>query len=91
MRPCSTGSTSGSGRRWSGRWTRTRPAAVLGAAVTLAVERPWESPGNDAGTPAARSTMSVQIDFLTRQGGSVRLRWTVIVTRRMGPVTSAIV
>ncbi|MEV4574249.1 serine/threonine-protein kinase [Nonomuraea jabiensis] len=59
-------------------------AAVLGAAVTLAVVRPWESPGNEGGTPAARSTvqaagstLSVQIDSLTRQGGTVRLQWTV--------------
>ncbi|WP_431911414.1 serine/threonine-protein kinase [Nonomuraea jabiensis] len=59
-------------------------AAALGAAVTLAVVRPWESPGGDAGTPATRSTvqaagstLSVQIDSLTRQGGTVRLQWTV--------------
>ncbi|MET9242042.1 hypothetical protein [Nonomuraea sp. NPDC003709] len=59
-------------------------AAALGAAVTLAVVRPWEPPGNDAGTPAARSTLqaagstlSVQIDSLARQGGTVRLQWTV--------------
>ncbi|MFI6732930.1 hypothetical protein ACIBI9_08355 [Nonomuraea sp. NPDC050451] len=59
-------------------------AAVLGAALMLAVLRPWDSPGNEAGTPAARGTvqaaggtLSVQIDSLTRQGGTVRLQWTV--------------
>ncbi|MEV0229408.1 serine/threonine-protein kinase [Nonomuraea sp. NPDC050786] len=59
-------------------------AAVLGAAATLAVVRPWESSAYEAGTPSARatvesggSTMSVQVDSLTRQGDTVRLQWTV--------------
>jgi hypothetical protein len=59
-------------------------AAALGVAATLAVLRPWEARGGESGEPtvaatldAAGSRLSVRIDALTRQGGTVRLQWTV--------------
>ncbi|GAA1742251.1 serine/threonine-protein kinase [Nonomuraea bangladeshensis] len=59
-------------------------AAALGVAATLAVLRPWEARGGGSGEPtvaatldAAGSRLSVRIDALTRQGGTVRLQWTV--------------
>ncbi|WP_084685234.1 serine/threonine-protein kinase [Nonomuraea coxensis] len=59
-------------------------AAVLGVAATLAVLRPWEERGGGSGEPAVTATrdaagsrLGVRIDALTRQGGTVRLQWTV--------------
>ncbi|GAA3099874.1 MULTISPECIES: serine/threonine-protein kinase [Nonomuraea] len=55
-------------------------AAVLGAAVTLAVVRPWERPdGRETVTTveALGTTFEVRIDSLVRQGRAARLQWTV--------------
>ncbi|MFB4287989.1 serine/threonine-protein kinase [Nonomuraea sp. ATR24] len=77
------GGAAGRGRRWVPVVTALLAAAV-GAGVTVAVLRPWEQAAGEPGTPAAASTidalgsrLSVQVDSLVRQGGTVRLQWTV--------------
>ncbi len=59
-------------------------AVLIGAGLTLAVLRPWQQRAADPGTPAVSSTLDamggkfrVQVDSLVRQGGAVRLLWTV--------------
>ncbi|MEV0381034.1 serine/threonine-protein kinase [Nonomuraea sp. NPDC050643] len=92
--PARPGAAPGGGRRLWVPVAVGALAAVLGAAVTLAVVRPWEPRGAEPGTPAVAgtikaldSTFAVQIDSVVRQGTTVRLRWTV---KNVGTVNSPI-
>ncbi|WP_049577397.1 hypothetical protein, partial [Nonomuraea sp. SBT364] len=84
--PAPTAAAAG-GRTGARRWVPVVTAllaAAAGVAATVAVLRPWEQAAGEPGTPAAASTvdalgskLSIQVDSLARQGGTVRLQWTV--------------
>ncbi|MFG1942920.1 protein kinase [Nonomuraea sp. NPDC048826] len=71
-------------RRWWVPVLTAVLAAVAGVGVTLAVVRPWGPGAGEPGTPetvqtveALDSKLEIRVDALVRQGGTVRLQWTV--------------
>jgi hypothetical protein len=71
-------------RRWPAAVLTAVVAAAAGAAITLLAVRPWGPSAAEPGTPETVSTiealgsrLEIRVDSLVRDGGTVRLQWTV--------------